>query len=198
MARLPDGPTVRALVIGGGDCIWDDVARTEEAFGAFWWDVVIAANDIGAHWPHHLDAWASLHPNNFGRWTALRAELGNPDGCETWSRKGKMCPGVDHEIHYRFSGGASGLLAVTVALDHYKADRVVCCGVPMTRTPHFAESTVHDPKRAWPAPNSHWRRWRAHAHTLVRSVRSMSGRTRTLLGAPTAEWLGIHDLQEAA
>ena len=181
---------MKALVIGGADCIWTDVQASERLFGAQWWDLVVAANDIGCHWPRRLDAWATLHVEKMQRWREDRDRRGHPAGYVTYSRSGKKRRGIDETVHHRFGGGASGLLAVSVAL-HLGADRIVVCGVPMTKSPHFDESAVHPKGKPWPSPDAHWKKWRHHAAVLSQVIRSMSGRTQEMFGAPTADWLGI-------
>jgi hypothetical protein len=182
---------MRALVIGGGASVWADVRETEHMFGPDWWDLVVAANDVGCHWPRHLDAWATLHVEKMAKWRTERDEAGHPTGYVTYARAGKKRKGIDQTIPYPFGGGASGLLAVSVAL-HLGATRIVLCGVPMTRTPHFAESNVHLPSKPWSTPDSHWKKWVRSAPTLAPVIRSMGGRTAEKFGAPTAEWLGLH------
>ena len=50
-----------AIVLGGADCVWDDVLAWEAIYGRRWDGLVAAANDIGCHWPRPLDHWATLH-----------------------------------------------------------------------------------------------------------------------------------------
>src|SRR5688572_6460764 len=53
-----------ALLLGGADCVWDDVNALESMLGSTWPGIVIAVNDIGAMWPRRLDHWCSLHMEN--------------------------------------------------------------------------------------------------------------------------------------
>jgi hypothetical protein len=183
---------VRALVLGGADSVWNDVAASEQTLGCDWWDVVVAANDIGVAWPRTLDHWCSLHPNKLERWRTERTKRALPGPAVTWTKKGKRCRGVDREVTHRFGGGSSGLLTVSVARA-VGADRIVLCGVPMTKTGYFKESTEHRHPRNFSSADAHWRKWRLHAEELSGYVRSMGGRTRELLGAPTPEWMEATD-----
>lgn len=61
----------------------------------------------------------------------------------------------------------------------------VLCGMPMDERPHFHGGRG---RRAWTDADFHWDVWLRFRHLLGRA-RSMSGRTRELLGAPTAEEL---------
>jgi len=80
------------------------------------------------------------------------------------------------------------MLAIQVA-QQIGCVRVILCGIPMAATPHFVESTVHVLGQPWKAVEGHWRAWQKHLDKIQGWVKSMSGRTQELLGAPTLEWL---------
>lgn len=172
---------MNALALGGADCVWDDVAASEALLGEAWWDIVVACNDAGAAWPERLDHWVSLHPDKLEHVWKPRRE-GNQD-YETWSNlhRGDKDPGpTDH--HLENWGGSSGLFCVTVALE-VGADRIVVCGMPMESQPHFHGI---NPWEEW---SSFRQAWEDHHEEMDGRVRSMSGWTRQLLGAPSPEWL---------
>lgn len=175
------------MVIGGAQTVWDDIVALEELIGGPWPDLVIAVNDVGSHWPRHLDHWVSLHADKFRAWEQRRAANGYPNGYELWGHRSKNI--VDRQVK-PWGGGSSGLLAVSVA-DILRCDRVVLCGIPMNDMPHFQESKEHNPTKRWPSANSHWRAWERFIpkKRMPEWVRSMSGRTRKVLGAPTIDWL---------
>lgn len=192
---------MKVIIIGGGACIWDDVARSEDLLGDDWWDVCIAVNDVGCHWPRRLDHWVSLHSEKVTRWRRERDAEGLPGEYQFWGKvrysERKPIPkgmprakGIDRLVR-PWGGGSSGLFGVTVAAE-LGARKVVLCGIPMTRTVHFPESRVHLPDRAWGGADGHFRAWPRLIDRLG-NVRSMSGRTRDLLGAPTPEWLNDHE-----
>lgn len=165
----------------------------EVMYGRQWDGWVIAANDVGAHWPRDLHHWASLHPNKIPGWRDLRRRQGfDCGGIETWSQVSRWSGRrdysrmADHELQ-AWGGGSSGMLAVQVAAE-LGVKGAVLCGVPMTKTPHFAETkeTFHS---IWVAANGHWRAWKTNLHLMRGWVRSMSGRTEELLGAPDPDWL---------
>jgi len=174
-----------ALVLGGAECVWDDVLAWEAIYGAQWDGLVVAANDVGAHWPRRLDHWVSLHPNKFLRWEQLRAQNNLSGGYTTWgtTRHQKI---TNRQVS-PWAGGSSGMLAVQVAYT-LNCVRVIMCGIPMNSTGHFAESQEGFPKE-WRAAAGHWRAWTRHAEKMAGWARSMSGRTGELLGTPTLEWL---------
>lgn len=179
-------PIMMGLVLGGADCVWDDL-RALEAMAGPWPGTVVAVNTIGALWPHRLDHWATLHPEKMGLWIEARAENGHPPGFTIWaheldrwhSKRGREL--VDRTLPVPMKTGSSGLFAVDVARA-VGCERVVLCGVPMTASPHFGRS------EAWPEADRYWPRWVERLAELS-SVRSMSGRTRDLLGAPSPGWL---------
>lgn len=178
-----DGETsdsmVRVLVVGGASCVWDDLERVPDG----WATEVICVNDVGAYYDGEFRHWASLHPDKFPGWWAVRQTLDKPKNRPTfWGRTvpAGVDPGpVDAVVDHW--GGSSAGLAVRIALQELGADEVVMAGCPQTHTPHF-----HTP-RAWQHWDVYWRDWErlAKEGKLV-NVRSLSGRTRELLGRP--EW----------
>lgn len=195
-----------ALVIGGAECVWDDVDALEAMVGR-WSGLVLAVNDVackrdertGRCWPRRIDHFCTLHAEKVAGWKRQRRELvaslgRSPDWdfYETWSC-GKRAP-VDR--HFTgMTGGSSGLYAVSVAL-HLGCERVVLAGVPVdARRNAFRNETE------WKAYRRYTDGWvgrdRVPLPQLAERVRSMSGWTRSLLGAPTPGW--IHgEAQEAA
>lgn len=181
-----------ALILGGASCVWDDVAAWEAEYGREWDGLVIVANDIGAHWSRPIDHWVSLHPEKIARWQELRRELQHDVGPapHTWGRQFRMynqAPRVTDEALVPWAGGSSGMFAVQVA-HTIGCRRAILCGIPMTMTPHFTESRERFHAQ-WVQANGHWKAWGRYLPKMTGWVRSMSGRTRELLGAPTREWL---------
>lgn len=176
---------MRALCLGGGAEVWEDVRRLEMLCGP-WDGLVIAANDIGSHWPRALHHWVTLHPTKMQPWIDLRREQGFPDGFKTWG--GKVRGTINGmEFITPWSTGSSGMLAVQVAA-LLGCERAVLCGIPMTPTAHFAESQERFGP-VWYSALSHWRAWRDMKFRMEGWVRSMSGNTKELLGEPTSDWL---------
>lgn len=184
-----------ALILGGADCLWEDVDRLGELLSRPWPGIVIATNDAGVHWPGRLDHWVTLHPEKFervcppgdtGEWLARRSARGHPGGFTTWSRR------ADHIVDRLlegWNGGSSGLFAVAVA-HHLGVSRAVLCGVPMDERRHFHEAHGGRP---WEWADKHWQVWLRHRERIAGWVRSMSGRTREQFGLPTLEWLEADD-----
>lgn len=182
-----------ALIIGGASCVWDDVAALEILYGRRWDGMVIAVNDIGAHWPRKLHHWVSLHPSKFKKWLALREKHQMYFHGPTWGRAVsplRMWGGCKHFCDYvlkPWPGGSSGMFGVQVA-HHLGCNRVVLCGIPMTSTAHFEESREGFAAQ-WGAADFHWKAWIKYQDRMLGWVKSMSGRTAELLGHPTPSWL---------
>lgn len=180
------------MVLGGASCLWEDVGNLALLMPEGRWDgLVIAVNDVGVHWKGRLDHWVSLHPEKLAQWRDDRMRLDLPGEAVTWGRHAPR-----HVMRHvaDWPGVSSGGLAVQVALEKLGCLRVVLCGVPMTATPHFAESTVFhitDQDGNWAARQAdhHWEAFQREAPKMTGKVRSMSGRTRDLLGYPTPDWL---------
>ena len=173
-----------AIVLGGSEDVWNEVLAWEKIYGKQWDGVVVATNDVGSHWPRELDFWCTLHPERMAPWRAVRKAHGFSEGYITAGRRRNA---LDIMVH-PWAGGSSGMLAVQVA-QYAGCTRVVLCGVPMTPTPHFVESAMHRQKQRWMACAGHWKAWTQQHKRMDGWVRSMSGRTASLLGLPTIEWL---------
>jgi hypothetical protein len=171
-----------ALALGGAAGVFDEAKEARALLGRDF-DMVGACNDVGAR-VEYLTHWCTLHPDKFPGWMSEREKNGFGGGYSAWCHK--------HSQRMRFRichdwGGSSGLLVVKVLLEE-GADRVICAGTPMTNTPWFHK------KAPWGFADHHYRAWQKHLSEIRERVRSMSGRTRELLGAPTREWLGLPEL----
>ena len=140
-----------------------------------WANCIVAVNDIGAELPH-VDHWATLHPEHFPKWErdAIASDY------VKWS---VPYPKGDHrgqwtDRHADHWGGTSGMFGARVALAIGAAE-VVLAGVPMEKGPHYFGGAE------WEPTEFYLRDWERHKTKLER-VRSLSGWTRELLGAP--EW----------
>lgn len=176
MARGP-----LALVIGGANCVWDDIAAALDFAEP---DCVFACNDIGTRWPHQLDGWVTLHPEHMPGWREQRARNGFAPALEHIGHE--MAPGIDRAIDYRFPGmtgsGSSGLFAVKAAME--RAEKVILAGVPMDpKQAHFFDA------KQWHEFMSFLPGWENAMPHIRHRVRSVSGWTRKMLGEPTSAWL---------
>lgn len=170
-----------ALVLGGADTLHKDLEHYDGPV-----DGVVACNDAGIEWAGQLDAWVSLHPRYWAikGWIEKRAERGHPEALAYYAHESARppVPSFVKETSYLFDGqgksGSSGLFAAKVALVDLGFDMVVLCGIPLTISPHYFDAEPWRPAEQY---RKHWltvpQKYRAH-------MRSMSGWTRVLLGAP--------------
>lgn len=158
---------------------------------------VIVVGKTAECFPDRIDHLVSFHVELFDKWVATRAANGHPPPACYWGAiwKGRRL-GQDRTrcMPLRFSksiGGSSGFLATQIALDELGVDRAVLAGMPMESSGrHLAEAcTEREVGKPWGEADAYWPTWVESASLLLDRVRSMSGRTRALLGAPTREWL---------
>jgi hypothetical protein len=169
-------PTI-AIVVGGAECLLDDVTTAEQLIGQRT-RTVFATNDMIADLAEY-DVAATLHPDKLPMWLARRALKGWAPPAVIWAhRKGNAL--VTHTTPDWC--GSSSLFAVKIALQTGH-DRVIVCGAPLTVTKHYLRQTV------WTAAIGFRRGWTAHLGDIRERVRSCSGWTAELLGRPTMEWL---------
>lgn len=169
-----------AAVLGGASGVWSELSTLEQQLGRRP-DLIVACNDAGAVYPGHLDAWATLHHERFAEWR--RRRVGNDDYQAFVITPGYGCP--DAEVVKERWSGSSGLYAAQIALDVLGAGRVVLCGVPLDPDrKHF-----FDRHNTWNDADIFRRGFEAALPVIRGHVRSMSGWTRDLLGAPDAQWL---------
>lgn len=177
-----------ALVFGRANGVWGEIAHTLEIAGSF--DEVFAVGSAGVDYPGPFKHWVTFHPSSFPIWIEKRSFKGYPPATYYWTnaRPRKMTQS-GWPIPLQFvscQGGSSGLVAVHVALDECEADRVVLAGIPMD-----PERGQYDSNVPWDEALKHRGAWEMAVDKLRGRVKSMSGWTQQLLGAPTAEWL--HD-----
>lgn len=174
----------RALILGGAACVWKDV---DAALGIGEFDLVIACNDIGAAWAGDLDAWVTLHPENMAAWQAQRAARGYAPARKIVYHEAKAdAPAPDlvtpYNWHRHHKSPSSGVFSAKVAIE-LGATRGVLCGIPLTMTAHFNDAGE------WSAASSFHDGLDHAAPFLKDHIRSMSGRTKKVLGEPTPDWL---------
>lgn len=177
---------IRAIVIGRSDTVWQEFEEAKKMIDN---PVLIAINHSGRDYDGQVDHWVSYHPDLFRHWIDQRKRAGRADqkavlwtGTYSGQKIGDKLKSLNlHRVIC--TGGSSGLLAVNVALDGINADRVVLCGIPLSEVPRY-----DDPK-VWKEALVYRAAWRDEYERLKDRVRSMSGWTQELLGAPTKEWL---------
>lgn len=171
-----------ALLLGDARCVHDDAAAALAMFSP---DAVGATNNIGIHWPGRVDYWFTLHPLKCPDWPGIvdamrQRETSRRNHPQTWAHKNAA--GIDR--HTPDWAGSTGLLGVKALLEE-GFDRIVLAGIPMT-----AEQSHYYSPKPWSSAPSFRKGWVRYQKQIAPFVKSMSGWTMELLGAPTAEWLG--------
>ena len=146
---------------------------------------VLACNAAGYVWPGVLDAWVTVHPQNFltrEKWLVERLARGYsyPVKHYTHTKRWPLVPNNTVFTSWDLPGltnfGSSGLFAVKVALVDLKYDSVLLCGIPMERSPHF------DRKEKWTGGPLYRKHWLNLDDNIKEKIRSMSGWTKDTFG----------------
>lgn len=177
---------VRCLVIGSARNWREDV---EAACDLSEFDKIVVVKRTGIVWPGKIDAWVGLHNEMIDSMYRERMANGypKPDRVYSWERPS----GVKHITHTTdllFPGqtvsASSGIFGAKVAVIDMKCDKVVLCGIPME-----AEQGRFDHDKTWAHARSFIKGFEEAVPVMKEKVRSMSGYTLKLLGAPTIDWL---------
>lgn len=178
--------TTTCLVLGGADCLEADLAAYQGDI-----DGVVACNIGGVVWPGDLDAWVTLHANqwvnNRHNWLLDRASRGYPSPLALYTHQ-MPDPKFEAEgiklTDYHFpeigKSGSSGMFALKVALVDLGFDNAVLCGMPMDERPHALDRE----KLPWNSYQNFRGIWADMPDAYCERTRSMSGWTKTLLGPP--------------
>lgn len=177
-----------ALVVGRATTVWDDIAAAKQ-LGKI--DLVLVTGPIAVEYPEEIDAWVWFHTELFEDYALRRARKGFPPAKSYWGAGySGMIRSTNRDVRYSKwnGGGSSGLVAVMIALDEYKADKVVLAGIPMS-----AEGGQYDSSKLWHEAKAHRPSWSKSISRLRDKVKSFNGWTGDLLGTPTSAWLNdIH------
>jgi hypothetical protein len=172
-----------AFVLGGANTLHADY---DAALALHAPDAIIAANHAAKDYPGNVDHFVTLHPELLGGWIAERADNGLPEALNYWTSNKKNLP-ADIPFKQVVSwDGSSGLLGVTVAM-HLGYTRVILCGVPLDKA-----AAHYNYAGDWMDAPRYRAAWVKHRPDMRKNVRSMSGWTQRLLGAPTLEWINGH------
>jgi hypothetical protein len=178
----------RALVVGCGPDVWNDVKQAQKLVD---FDAVYCVKLAAVHWPGRFDVFVTLHPEWIEDYKKQRAALGRDMNFETVAplaeelgRHAAYKP--DRRVSYLSPGvnlpASSGIYAAKVALED-GFERVVLAGVPMQKTNHFARGTP------WLQVDCFLPGFERALPYLHGKVKSMSGRTKDALGFPDVDWL---------
>jgi hypothetical protein len=186
---------LKALVLGSAEGVFAEAEEALKLFPDGEPDAIAVINDTVPRWPGRIDYLCTLHAEKLEGWLREREKNGHPGSPEVWSYKAAHGPkgnqifrGV-HKVATDWAG-SSGLFTVRCLLLE-KFERIVIAGVPMDRAAcHIVRKDKHSGKpEAWTAADGYRNAWKRRLPEIKDCVRSMSGSTKEMLGAPTAEWL---------
>lgn len=194
------------IVFGPAECCWVDLDAATTFLAGRAFDTIAVKRAVELY-PGKLFAYATLHPNAAVASIRSRDAMGFPMGFPLFTsteflraaarmkRNGREL-GISGVRLFSDLAGSSGLFGVRCALESHK--KIILCGVPMDESPY--SMTPNIPGLSMGNFQSHvnaYRRGWVKSHALLKDqVRSMSGWTREMLGAPTEEWLAdaIHEM----
>lgn len=177
------------LVLGTARCVFEDLEKWKEIEPRAY-DVMAICEAVKAF--EGFTHIATIEPGVAKRYRDILADkMEHPE--QVVIHSSGPAPEVDVVWGFSANGGTSSLFATQVALS-LGYDKIVLAGCPLDSSGHF-----YDPPYAPTNPAclyadegfSHLRNdWQAAANNLFGGdVRSFSGFTKDLLGAPTKEWL---------
>lgn len=180
------------LIVGSAKCVKADLAALRRIVPNFASVPVIAINTRIADYDAPIAHGCTMHPENAQPWHDARDAHPRQDGAPwlLWSgREGDGMAWIDRPVDRNFAWhGTSALFAVDVALRLLKADRVILAGCPIDDSPHYnGRHTLND--NGCRGVGFYREGWAKALPTIRHKVRSASGFTQALLGAPTADWL---------
>lgn len=170
----------KIIVAGGGACVWDDLQRLGYRSDHPQWHVM-AINDLIMHFPGPMEHAYSNDYKMLPKWIAARrpnyVRLYGPPHAHSTGPHGTRWPWPGH--------GTSALNAVYTALAlGYR--RVVLCGVPLDNGPHYWQAPWEEcnfTREVGIKTNGDMMYWQNAKEKIFKGhVKSMSGRTRDLLG----------------
>ena len=167
----------RLAIAGCGRSLWDDMRALGD-----WPDAWMAVNAAGMHLPSVPQHWASAESDYFQYWLPLRGFTWHGDRkvmhCKAQIHAPKPGPFVQHV--WPFTGeGTSSLFAVKVGLALGYGE-IVLCGVPLDGAGHYYDAPWFS-NEDYDQPGF-LLDWERNTESFKGRVRSMSGRTREILG----------------
>lgn len=164
-----------ALVVGTAASAFEDAAPYKDRAS-----LIIAVNAMITGFPGDIQIGVTLHPE-FAHWYYESRRYRQTTPWLLYSSASNQ--GVTHVVQQRWPG-TSSLYAVQIA-QQVGARRVVLAGSPMDLSPKFDEQP--NGLGAW--LDQYREAWTKAKDEFVIPVRSASGWTRELLGAPPEDWL---------
>jgi len=177
----------RLIICGSGRSLWEDFSKLTHVGGD-----TMAIKQAGMHLPFRPTHWAGAHGERFQFMVPLRYEGYYFRGMDNGQRQvhpqklgiiihsDKQWPLVDHAWPVQRLVGTSALFGVRVAIALGYED-ILLCGVPLDDSGRYYDAPWNKGVDLNMAGMGEWEEF---LPVLKGRVRSMSGRTRDLLGGP--------------
>lgn len=161
------------LIVGGGRCVWDDFDK----LGRRWDGDILTINDITQHFPLKVKHCYSNDSKMVPRWISARRpryrilfeETIIPHSCNE---------GDVNKWPFR-GGGSSAFIACLVGLG-MGYDQITLIGCPLDNSGHYFDPPWVETKLLREVPEGN--EWQASKHIFRGKVKSLSGRTKQILG----------------
>lgn len=183
----------KLAIVGGGRCVWADLLR----LGPHGYDYM-CINDIGMHLPVKFQHWFSNHGDQLPVWNVARTfrykvTPGEREillhSCFTAKHNSPLGLDLSSVVKWPWPGhGSSGLNACYTGLA-LGYESIVLAGVPYDGEAHYydppSDHWLWNEGNSWPKFGGFRRLWTQADETIFKGrVKSMSGMTRDVLGAP--------------
>lgn len=169
----------RLLIVGPAPCLQEDLAALIQTDIVFLldrrvkYDVMAIGLDM-AEYPGHIEHVATYHPQELLDFRKRREAIGGNTDYETHAH-GDVDGLVNRLWPYQPPSGSSAMLGIEAGMGMgYK--RIVVAGCPLVGHKYAVTLDYRSG-------------WTARYDKIKDTVRSLSGWTMELLGAPTKEWL---------
>lgn len=179
------------LIIGNAANFREDLEAVKKFDCAV--DFTIAVKRTIYQYSGQVDVFATLHPEMVADHIRRRFDAGFDMSFDVYTSKHVQ---LDHHtlgikdilVYEKDWGGSSGLYAVQIATQIYSFDRILLAGMPLDQQPRAGDEGRWAPSDRGIA--RYREAWEKHFEQYASKVRSLSGWTQQLLGAPDKYWLG--------
>ena len=170
------------LVIGSGACVWEDLRHYDQQHGD---QDRMAINDMIGYYPGRLNHGATLHSDKLPGWTFGQYHLTAKGGWPPMQvHSHQKTDQVKHVWPLTRDGGVSGQFAAIIGL-LMGYSGVILAGIPCDASPRFFDPPwqMH-PQMGLETVFQEWMRLHEAVPLARECIRSLSGRTKELFGAP--------------
>ncbi len=172
------------IINGGGKTMWEDRGKLFLAYQELQAELKFdqMAVNVAAMFIPNLQHIFSLHHNQIAGIARFRKH----EYCQHKAlvHSNKASEGIDYAWKLSLRASTSGLVAVTLG-KVLGYDKFILCGVPMDGSGYFYKPTINETFE----DDMRLREIVVTKEVFGDSVKSMSGRTKDILGSPTARWI---------